>query len=243
MPHATLVALSPHLDDVALSAAGTVLGWPGRRLLVTVFSADRPGSRWGSAPQSPGAGDDGLMGLRREEDLASCEVLGCEPTHLGLADALARTYAAGEPIREAAAHAFDADAEQEPDVVEATARALRQLLDPLPDAVLLVPAGEGGHRDHAIVRRAAEDLGVPLHGYYEDQPYGWRGKPKGPPLPSQYERRAHPLEPATWETKLRSLACHRSQMTLLWGEDWREAMAAEHTHADGVPTEAIWRAQ
>ena len=87
-----LVAISPHLDDVALGCAGLVAGLPGS-LVVTVI-AGRPGpheltdwdDRCGFGP-----GDD-VMGARRQEDEAALRLLGATPMWL---DFLDRQYAAG----------------------------------------------------------------------------------------------------------------------------------------------------
>jgi LmbE family N-acetylglucosaminyl deacetylase len=237
---ATLIALSPHPDDVALSAAGAVLSWPGPCTLATVFCADRtvPASGGAFGMTANAAAD--LMARRRDEDSAACEILGCEPAQLGLEDALGRALASGEAVMEAAAWVFDGDASAEPDVLEAATQALRELIDGVPEPALLAPAGFGGHRDHAIARRAAEQAGAPIFAFYEDQPYGWRKRGQTPSPPAHFQRRTLALEPATWERKLRSLACHDSQMSILWGAHWRDEVAAEHARADGVPIETLW---
>lgn len=240
----TLVALSPHLDDIALSAVATMCNWPGRRILATVFSADPPNPHSAGAAAfhaACGLGDD-PMGQRRAEDRASCAILDCEPIHLELQEVLYRTTATGEPVVTSVSDVFDGDPVREPNMVMAVARSVRELLDGLATAVLLVPMGNGRHRDHAIVRAAVESLDAPVLGYYEEQPYGWRDRPPGPPAPATYRRQVCPLEPTAWQAKVEALACHESQVGLLWGSRWQDALAAEHAHLDGMPAEVLWRA-
>jgi LmbE family N-acetylglucosaminyl deacetylase len=71
-----LVAISPHLDDVALGCADLVAAYPGA--LVVTVTAGRPGPHeltdWdGKCGFGP---DDDVMGARRLEDAAAIEWLG-----------------------------------------------------------------------------------------------------------------------------------------------------------------------
>src|SRR5690349_18531517 len=85
-----LVAISPHLDDVALGCADLVAAYP-RALVITVI-AGRPGphelTEW-DARCGFGQGDD-VMGARRLEDDAAIRQLGARPLWL---DFLDRQYA------------------------------------------------------------------------------------------------------------------------------------------------------
>jgi LmbE family N-acetylglucosaminyl deacetylase len=238
----TLVALAPHLDDVALSASAAVLGWRGPRVLVTVFSGDPPG------PLSPTAaafhdacglrGD--AMRHRREEDRSACVTLASEPVHLGFPEALYRTTGDGRWAASTDAELFDGSAEGEPDVLAAVTRRLADVGEAHGDARWLLPVGNGLHRDHAIVRRAAESLGLPAFGYYDDQPYGWWARPAAPPPPAGYRRVPQALDARAWETKVRALACHASQMHMLWGPAWRQRLAAEHARDGAGAVETLW---
>jgi LmbE family N-acetylglucosaminyl deacetylase len=123
------VAISPHLDDVALGCADLVAGYPGA-LVVTVV-AGRPGpheltdwdGRCGFGP------DDDVMGARRLEDDAALRHLGGIPVWL---DFLDRQYA-------------DHSSSPDPDGV---AEAIRPLID---DAgVVASPLGLL-HPDHVAV--------------------------------------------------------------------------------------------
>ena len=85
-----LVAISPHLDDVALGCADLVAGYPGA-LVVTVV-AGRPGPHeltdWDA--RCGFSQDEDVMGVRRQEDDAALRQLGGIPVWL---DFLDRQYA------------------------------------------------------------------------------------------------------------------------------------------------------
>jgi LmbE family N-acetylglucosaminyl deacetylase len=237
-----LIAVAPHLDDVALSAASEVTGWGGPRMIVSVFAGDPPGPISATAAafhDSCGLHDD-AMHHRRREDRAACAALECEPLHLGFPEALYRTTAAGDPVVATDYKLFDGAADAEPGVVAEVAAALGTVAASHPGAYWLVPLGNGLHRDHAIVRRAVESLHRPAVGYYEDQPYGWWGRPVGPPPPADYVRQCRVLDGRTWKTKLHALECHASQMRMLWGAAWRERIEDEHAREGAEPVEALW---
>jgi LmbE family N-acetylglucosaminyl deacetylase len=79
-----VVAVSPHLDDLALSCAGFLAGRPGS-LMVTAFAGGPetidPLPDWDRAADSFLPGAD-VVGARREEDLAASVVLGATTRHL-----------------------------------------------------------------------------------------------------------------------------------------------------------------
>jgi LmbE family N-acetylglucosaminyl deacetylase len=79
-----VVAVSPHLDDLALSCAGFLATRPGS-LMVTVFAGGPktidPLPDWDRAADSFLPGAD-VVGARREEDLAASAVLGATTRHL-----------------------------------------------------------------------------------------------------------------------------------------------------------------
>jgi LmbE family N-acetylglucosaminyl deacetylase len=85
-----LLAVSPHLDDVALGCAGLVVRHPGA--MVATVTAGRPGphtlTHW-DRRCGFGEGDD-VVGVRRKEDRAALSILGASPVWL---DFLDRQYA------------------------------------------------------------------------------------------------------------------------------------------------------
>jgi hypothetical protein len=162
------VAVSPHLDDAALSASVALSGCAAT--IVTVFTAlpapDRRVTWW-----------DGLTGAtssverqreRLEEDAAAMRLLSARPVHLDEAEAL---YRDGDPD---------------------LGRAVERLTEMFAEAgEVWLPSAIGGHRDHTFARnaglRAAAAAGHAQVTLYADFPYviayGWpswvSGRPAG----------------------------------------------------------------
>jgi LmbE family N-acetylglucosaminyl deacetylase len=154
----SIVAVSPHLDDAALSASAA-LG-AGGATIVTVFTAlpapDRPASWWDRL-----TGATSSLERQRErlaEDAEAMWLLSARALHLGEAEAL---YRDGDPDLGRAVERL----------TEALARASQVWL----------PSAIGGHRDHAFARdaglRAAVAAGHNEVMLYADFPYviayGW----------------------------------------------------------------------
>lgn len=164
----TIIAVSPHLDDAALSASAALAGRDAT--VVTVFTAvpgaGRPVSWW---DQLTGATSSRQRQRERlEEDGAAMALLGARGVHLDEPEALYR----------------DGD----PDLDRAAAR-LTELLAGA--AEVWLPSAIGGHRDHLFARnaglRAAAAAGHDQVLLYADFPYviayGWpawvSGRPDG----------------------------------------------------------------
>lgn len=165
----SLVAVSPHLDDAALSAS-VALSCSGATI-ATVFTAlpapDRPASWWDRL-----TGASSSVERQRErlnEDAAAMRLLSARAVHLGEAEALYR----------------DGD----PDLGQAVDRLTELLADA--DHIWL-PSAIGGHRDHAFARdaglRAAAAAGHVEVMLYADFPYvityGWPAWVTGQPAAS-----------------------------------------------------------
>lgn len=206
----TLVALSPHLDDAAFSAGGTLarhaaLGW--RVIVVTVFT--------GNVPQPTGFAlacqlDKGLgaevdyMALRRQEDRAACAALGVRALHLPFLEAPHRGYDS--------AKALFAGVRPEDDVRERLDPALARLLARLRPTRVLAPAAIGNHVDHLHVRAAAQACvaGEQL-GWWADWPYYDRAQT----LPSGAE--AFALSEEERARKLEACLAYASQLGFQFG--------------------------
>jgi LmbE family N-acetylglucosaminyl deacetylase len=174
-----ILFVSPHLDDIALSCGGLVrrLASRGQRVVVaSVCTADRPAGQ----PLSPAAqhvhwewqlGDDHPYATRRAEDEAGCKVLGAEPVHLGLLDAIYRHDATGVPLYhpdtfmggQVTEHDWQHFFPQIKSAVQPLIRSAQRVYAPL---------SIGGHVDHVLVRQAVEETAEDAQvAYYEDYPY------------------------------------------------------------------------
>ncbi len=230
------VFLSPHLDDAVLSCGGQIHGLAAAGksvLVVTVAAADEPEPAERLSPLArslhrawkldrpprgsrKGGGEAGVVARRRAEDRAACEVLGADALHWDFPEAIYRADpATGEPRYRDLRELFGPLAPNDrPNVLEVAER-----LAGLPGhRELYVPLGVGGHVDHRIVRRAAEQRFGSSLLYYEELPYsrrrrdvrkvirgaGWRG-------------RVVAVSAAGLEAKVEAVAAYTSQIEPLFG--------------------------
>jgi hypothetical protein len=109
-------------------------------------------------------------------------------------------------------------------------------------AHLVCPLSIGGHRDHRLVRAAAERLGCRLW-YYADYPYSahnhfevgdWLG-----PAVTVYARRVTPAGLQAWQS---AVAAYTTQLSSFWSslDEMRTAIAA---YAQSRPGHTLWRPQ
>ncbi len=176
---ATLLALSPHLDDAVFSAGAALAGraeagW--RVVVATLFTANvaRPQGFALACQLDKGLGPEvDYMALRRTEDRRACALLGAEPRHLPLLEAPHRGYGSAIDLFRPP-HADDP-------VTEPLAQAIGAVLaDEKPDEVW-APRALGGHVDHVLLHRAvrAAKPGAPLR-WWTDWPYADRAAPVDP---------------------------------------------------------------
>lgn len=162
----TIMAVSPHLDDAALSATAALAGRDAT--VVTLFTAvppaDLPVSWWDRLTGASSSRE--RQRERLDEDAAAMALLGAKGVHLDEPEAAYR----------------DAD----PDLSRAVAR-LTDLLAGAEEVWL--PSAIGGHRDHRFARdaglRAAAAAGHDEVTLYADFPYviayGWPAWVSGRP--------------------------------------------------------------
>ena len=170
--------LSPHLDDAAFSAGGTLArlvdeGW--RCVLATVFTRSVPSPSGFALACQTNKGlppDADYLAIRRAEDHAAAAVLGVaagDVLHLDLPEAPHRGYSSAADLF-AGVHEDDA----------ATTDDVAALVRPLAvDAErVYLPLGHGNHVDHLHVIRAAESTCDPASLWrWHDTPYVLRMDP------------------------------------------------------------------
>jgi LmbE family N-acetylglucosaminyl deacetylase len=246
---ATVMILSPHLDDAVLSCGALMMDAHrrgARVVVVTVFNG-RP-----SPPLSAAAvrfhqrcGHTGADAMRRreEEDTRALGVLQAHTVRLHLPEALYRKcpdgtsiYAEDSAIFVSAIPPADAALGDVMDSIAGQVQAWR------PD-VVLAPAGIGGHVDHLLVASAATQLGCAVL-HFEDVPYVTYDRCRGW-MPDSRCGAAY-LHYGTdegWHAKTRAIECYASQRDVLWYSPgtWREDLDAYAlTAGGGRRAERFW---
>lgn len=181
------VYVSPHLDDAVLSCGGGIAARVRRGesvLVATLAAGDAPRDlsdlaqalhkQWGLGPDAS---------ARRAEDAHACRRLGADYWHGALPDCIYRM----DPGNRVPLYRTLAEVYARPHPADTAFDAWRDQIRTLPPAdTVVAPLGVGGHVDHRLVRRAAEDVHGKSLFYYEDFPYasrflavrrliGWRG--------------------------------------------------------------------
>lgn len=213
------IFLSPHLDDVALSCGGLVwdLTQQGHTLEIWSLMAGLPPddeespfaqeihARWGVS------GSEAIL-ARREEDQASCAVLGSVARHFDWPDVIYRREAlTGLPIVNSDEELFSRS--PEPAVVGGIAELLTQSLPA--GAQVVLPMGLGGHVDHQAVVLAGERVVQVTHAY-ADYPY-ILNKFDHPLLTSgNWQKVPHHLGEAALKAWQAAVLRHKSQLSTFW---------------------------
>ncbi|MBU1693543.1 MAG: PIG-L family deacetylase [Verrucomicrobia bacterium] len=176
-PSYDFLYLSPHLDDVVLSCAGQIRCRVREEKSVLVYTAMAAEKL--PAPLQPNAtrflmlcrlGVDAGR-VRREEDTRACARLGAEWKHDDLLEAIFRYDDGGRELYPTHESLFGPVQEKD----EALVGILAERFAALPPAsAVFAPLGAGGHVDHQLVRRVAEQVFGATLAYYEDYPYAAR---------------------------------------------------------------------
>ncbi|WP_376099765.1 PIG-L deacetylase family protein [Roseomonas sp. CCTCC AB2023176] len=209
-------AISPHLDDAAFSAGGTLAalareGWDV--VVATVFTASVPApTGFALACQT----DKGLppevdyMAIRRAEDEAACAALHARPVHLPLREAPHRGYHS--------ALALFGDLRSDDTAHLAAAEAITPLLRDMKPDLLLAPQAIGGHVDHILTVRALQllDAGIPTL-WWADFPYTTRRDTPKRPFAAAMARLPETALPTDPAAKHRACAAYTTQLGYQFG--------------------------
>ncbi len=169
------IYLSPHLDDVTFSCAGSICTQKAqglRSLVVTLFAGDP------QPPFPPLARDchqlwqvpEGVppYRVRKEEDEQAMAALGVDYLWLNWLEVIYRDPTLSELSE---INSYDVDFSREP-LFPTLCRWLADLHAAYPGAKVIAPLGIGGHRDHCMIFQAA--LSTLDHAtllFFEDFPY------------------------------------------------------------------------
>ncbi len=215
----TALFISPHLDDVAFSCAGTLLsliksGW--NVCCCTVFTASTPNPQGfalrcqtdkGIAPEAD------YMELRRSEDWNWAQIAGvADVRHWQFAEAPHRGY-------NSPAELFDGVHEGD-DIWKPIAEGLQNLVSLVDASLVFAPQGLGNHVDHLQVIAAVRDAAADdLVCWYRDTPYAIR-EPNAllsPLLPEGLTEQATLLSEETMACKVAGACAYESQIGFQFG--------------------------
>lgn len=240
----TALFVSPHLDDVAFSCAGTLgalkaRGW--NIVLATVFTrsvADPKGFALACQTDKGLAPEVDYMALRRDEDAAFAATPGIEADEVHWLD-----------LEEAPHRGYDSPAALFGSVLaddqiwrEVAVRVGAIAETVIPDAVF-APQALGNHVDHRQTVRAVVSLGRPAV-WYRDLPYAARAPEEAPPpgLPSGLVKLAVPVTDHL-PAKITGCCRYATQLPFQFGGVERvgptlTAFAADEAARAGLPDHA-----
>src|SRR5215208_4717075 len=253
--------LSPHYDDIPLSAGATVRlladrGLAPQTLVVFGSEPDRNRPLWtvGAAKHERwGLTANEVVASRQAEEAAAAAVLGAQTRVLPFRDAIYRGdyYQSNGDL-------FGSPATAEASLPAAIAASL-DLTDPPYDAIrVYAPLGVGKHVDHQIVQLAAQELAARGWDvwFYEDIPYALKRMALDVRLTevgaaTRLEPVARVPAQSTWEQKIDAILRYPSQLETVFRqyvgvgttrEEISEALTAYAVQAgDGVMAERFWR--
>jgi LmbE family N-acetylglucosaminyl deacetylase len=222
------IYLSPHLDDIALSCGGLV--WEqnvhGDSVEIWSICAGDPPlsflSGFAESLQTRWNLEHDASELRRQEDIASCHLLGAGYRHFPLPDCIYRvgsqgTEFSGKPLYGSEESLWG---EIHPAENELVAWLSSELARCLPaECQVVCPLALGGHVDHRLTRKAIEKTGRALW-YYADYPYALKETEELDKLRQDgWALVLFPISENGLEAWIQSVAAHRSQVSTFWHQD------------------------
>ena len=246
-----VLAISPHLDDAALSAGGLLAGLAGSGTevhVVTLFAGPPQESlspvahafhHYCGLPH-----DATAVAVRRREDLEAMRMLGARAHHAEHLDALYRRRPDGRWLCDHDQAMFDAMPPGDGIMAEVrtSVERFRKLVTP---DLIITCAAVGGHTDHSLSRTtvtAVAEMTDTKLLLWEDLPYAiGTGLSNGIGKPMRM-----PVSPADWARKREAVGRYVSQTRMLWPHrgDWAEALR-DHAldRGAGQLVEVLWNAR
>ncbi len=253
--------LSPHYDDIPLSAGATVRlladqGLAPETLIVFGSEPDRarPLSAFAEAMHTGwGLSANEVIASRQSEEAAAAAVLGAQTRVLPFRDAIYRGdyYLSNDDL-------FGSPAVEEAFLPAAIAASLDLSDSPDSTTRIYAPLGVGKHVDHQIVHLVGQELagrGWDVW-FYEDIPYALKPMALDARLAevrttTQLEPVAHIPARTAWDQKIAGILCYPSQLETVFQqyvgvgtsrEEISQALSAYATRArDGAKAERFWR--
>ena len=241
------IFISPHFDDVVLSAGGLVweLGKRGDQVEIWTICAGDPSL---DKPLTDYAqmlhifwelGDHDVPYARSKEDVACCKVLGAGYRRFTVPDSIYRYHpGTDEPMIKVP---DDINTPLEPEETYLIPPVTDFLRKNLPgECELVIPLTIGNHRDHVLTRKAAECLGIPMW-HYIDYPYIIREQYNlADWIPAQAEPYTLQISSNGLQAWQDGFACHRSQVIFLWPDEAEMRQAIESYSKSGGGS-TLWK--
>jgi LmbE family N-acetylglucosaminyl deacetylase len=238
------IYLSPHLDDVILSCGGLIwqqvqAGEPVE--IWTICAGDAPTEiftplalelheRWQTGADAPAQ--------RRQEDLEACKRLGAIARHLDIPDCIYRRSPVDDQFMYAASESINGELHPDDDgfIHSLSEKLSREFPD---EWNVVCPLTLGGHVDHRIVRKAAENTGR-VSCYYADYPYiQFDGVDLKNFLQPEWEQVDFQITDAALQAWIESIAAYRSQLSSFW-ENETEMNKALTDYRDSGGGSHLW---
>jgi LmbE family N-acetylglucosaminyl deacetylase len=229
-----LLAISPHLDDAALSVGAGVAEAAQDGVKVTVYTvfagtasppysavAEEMHEVWGLSPE-----DDAPL-YRRKEDAAALGHLGVDHRHGRFLDSIYRKSADGRWLTDRVVGPTQDERRPgiDPDLVAEIRDDIKAVIEELDPTLVVTCAAVGGNRDHVTARNAvlfaARDKNVPIR-LWEDLPYALFGKARAVELPEGFKLGSPDFAPVGAQLRARkfeAVAKYPSQLGMLDGPE------------------------
>lgn len=220
------IFLSPHFDDVVLSAGGLVWELTNKGDQVEIWTICAGALPLGKPLSIYAQVLHRFMELEKEdvpysrskEDAACCRVLGATYRRYTVPDCIYRFHTGtDDPVVKVP---DDIESPLEPGesyLIPPVTDFLRKNLTD--ECELVIPLAIGDHRDHVLTRKAAEGLNFPLW-HFVDYPYVIRAQyDLADWIPAQADQFSLQISPEGLKAWRDGFACHRSQIIFMWPDE------------------------
>lgn len=243
-----VLAISPHLDDAALSVGATLadLAAQGADIHVVTMFAGAPTEPLSAVARTfhTNCGlpaDASAIALRINEDRAAMNELGARAEHCGFLDAVYRRAPDGSWLCGHDRAMFDDLPLSRDALLDELSRDINRILAIAAPDLVLTCAAVGDHIDHRLIKAAVRNAvsGTEMQTLlWEDLPYAINRPPATTTPPP-----TRTTPPEAWQRKWRAIACYTTQVRMLWptDADWAaELLTHAKTRGDGTPAELMF---
>lgn len=219
--------ISPHLDDGVLSCGDYIKKLIDEGNVVTiisVFTGYPLSNQLSRAAKQYHANcflSDDSMEYRKKEDIQACNILGCQYIHLNYYECLYRKDKYGNNIYPDLNDIYHLDDDSEILYFKQLIDEFSRLLDEF-DCVL-APLGLGNHADHLLINKVIKTIDKTKKCqilYYEEIPYICYMSSNKKIIIPEMKPIVVKLSETHWEFKVRAILCYRSQLHIMWKDEY-----------------------